>query len=167
MEVKKNWTERLRERLTEYVDKRFEDYRGQIALDLSRGLAGLAGLVAIWTIGIICSVFVGIALALFLAWGLSFWIGQFAYIVSFFTIAIVFLGIAYFIIQHKEKYIEDPVFKIMSKTLRSPEFWGLEDKNEVKEATDKELIKMDEPQTAENDNDQSTTDEPIDPNLQS
>lgn len=161
---KKNWTERLRERLTEYVDKRFEDYRGQIAIDLARGLAGLAGLVAIWTIGILCSVFVGIALALFFAWALSFWIGQFAYIVSFFIIAIIFIGIAYFIIKHKEKYIEDPVFKIMSKTLRSPEFWGLEEDKEEETTTSTEIIADDKKQTTKEE-ETNTEDSDINPQL--
>lgn len=153
---KKNWTERLRERLTEYVDKRFEDYRGQIALDLARGLAGLAGLVAIWTIGILCSVFIGIALALFFAWILSFWMGQFAYIISFLSIAIIFSGIAYFIIKHKEKYIEDPVFKIMSKTLRSPEFWGIEDSEKEEASNDLDVNK--------NNDNQDIAEDPMEPN---
>ena len=44
---KPSWTENLRVKITQYVDERFEEYRGQIAVDLARGLASLAGLIAI------------------------------------------------------------------------------------------------------------------------
>ena len=55
---KASWTEQLRVKITDYVDERFEDYRGQISIDLARGLASLAGLIAIWTLAIVCLLFV-------------------------------------------------------------------------------------------------------------
>ncbi|BDS15532.1 phage holin family protein [Aureispira anguillae] len=131
---KKTITDRVKETLTEYLDTKFDDYRGQIALDLARGLASLAGLIAIWTLAIVCLMFVSIALALLLGWIFSFFMSSFAYVLSFLLIAIVLLSVAYYILKHKEKYIEAPVFKIMSETLRSPETWGLENRS----ASDKE-----------------------------
>lgn len=125
---KKTITDRVKDVLTEYLDDKFEDYRGQISLDLARGLASLAGLVAIWTLAIVCVVFVSIAFALLLGWALSFWMSSFAFVLSFLIVAVILLCSAFIILLNKEKLIEEPVFTIMAKTLRSPETWGLEDK---------------------------------------
>lgn len=132
---KKTITDRVKESLTEYLDAKFEDYRGQIALDLSRGLASLAGLVAIWSLAIICMMFASITFALLLGWGFSFFMNSFAYILSFLLVAVGLLSFAYYILLHKEKYIEEPVFKIMAEALRKPEIWGIKDKQAKKEET--------------------------------
>lgn len=127
---KKGITDRIKDVLTEYIDKKFEHYRGQIANDLAKGLASLAGLIAIWSLAIICLIFVSFTLALLLGWIFSFWMQSFAYVLSFLIVAVALLGTAFFVLINKEKYIEDPVFKIMSETLRNPETWGLEKKPE-------------------------------------
>lgn len=133
---KKTITDRVKESLTEYLDAKFEDYRGQIALDLARGLAALAGLVVIWTLVIVCTLFVALTIGLLLGWLLSFFLSSFAYILSFLIIAISLMAAAYYLFKNKEQYIEEPVFKIMSETLRSPETWGIEsDNNNSKEPT--------------------------------
>ncbi len=126
---KQSWTEQLRVKITKYVDERFEDYRGQIAIDLARGLASLAGFVAIWTLAIVCLIFVAFTLALLLGWGFSFWMQDFAYVLSFLLVALALLGGAYFILKNKKEYIEEPVFKIMSESLRSSEMLEKEAEN--------------------------------------
>ena len=127
---KPSWTEQLRVKITQYVDERFEEYRGQISIDLAHGLAALAGLIAIWTLAIVCVLFVAFTLALVFGWIFSFWIPSFAYVLSFMLVATVLIAGAYYLLQHKKKHIEDPVFKIMSESLRSPESWDIkEDEN--------------------------------------
>lgn len=116
---KKSITDRVKESLTDYLDDKFEDYRGQIALDLARGLGSLAGLVAVWSLAIISAMFLSIAVALLLGWLLSFFMASFAYTLSFLLIALVLIGAAAYIIKHQEKYIITPVFNIMSKSLRT------------------------------------------------
>lgn len=118
---KKTISDRIKEVLTEYIDTKFEDYRAQIALDLSNGLAALAGLIAIWTLAIVCVIFVSITMALLLGWLLSFWLYHFGYILSFLLIAGGLMGGAYWLLKNKKEYIEEPVFNIMSKTLRTEE----------------------------------------------
>lgn len=114
------FTGKVKDSLTDYLDKKFDDYRGQIALDLSRGLAVLAGLIAILSLVIVSGVFLSVALALLLGWLLSLvWAGP-TYIISFLLVSTVLFGGAYYMIKHKERYIEEPVFKAVSKVLRSP-----------------------------------------------
>lgn len=121
---KKNITDRAKDLVTEYADAKFEDYRGQISLDLARGLAALAGLVALWTLAVVCVMFLSFTLALLLGWIFSFWLKSFAYVLSFALVATALLSAAYYLFKNKEKYIEEPVFKIMAETLRSPETWS-------------------------------------------
>lgn len=136
---KPSWTEQLRVRITQYVDERFEEYRGQIAVDLARGLASLAGLIAIWTLAIVCVLFVAFTLALLLGWMLSFWMpASFAYVLSFLLVASALMGAAYFLLQNKEAYIEEPVYKIMSESLRSPMVAEAEKAEEMTEKTPQE-----------------------------
>lgn len=116
---KKSITNRVKESLTDYLDDKFEDYRGQIALDLARGIGALAGLVALWSAAIIAAMFFSFAFALFLGWVFSFFISTFAYALSFLLVSIILIGVAVFIIKHKEKYIVTPVFDLMSTTLRT------------------------------------------------
>lgn len=115
----KNITDRLKDNITKYVDTKFEEYRSQIAVDLAKGLASLAGLIAIWTLAIVCVIFVSFAVALLLGWVLSHWMQSFAYVLSFLLIAVTLLSGAFFILINKEKYIEIPVYKTMSATLRA------------------------------------------------
>lgn len=141
---KKTITDRVKDVLTEYMDKKFDDYRGQIAMDLSRGLAGLAGLVAIWTLFIVCTMFGSFAIALLLGWVLSFWLSSLGFVISFIFIAIVLLSGAVYLFLHKEKYIEDHVYKVVSETLRNPDTWGIKDKTKkekTKESTVSEVKK--------------------------
>ena len=154
---KKTLTDRVRDTLTEYIDTKFEDYRGQISLDLARGLAALAGLIAIWTLAIVCLMFVSITFALLIGWALSFWMSSFAFVLSFLIVAVILLGAAFYILMNKEKYIEEPVFKIMAETLRSPETWGLGNKksNSKKETAKKTKKPSSEKKTS----DKNKTDE--------
>lgn len=115
------FTGKVKDSLTDYLDKKFDDYRGQIALDLSRGLAVLAGLIAILSLAIVSGVFMAITIALLLGWLLSlFWQGP-TYIVSFLVIGATLFGGAAYLIKYKEHYIEEPVFRAVSKVLRSPD----------------------------------------------
>jgi len=116
---KKSITNRVKESLTDYLDDKFEDYRGQIALDLARGIGALAGLVALWSVIIIAAMFLSISIALVLGWALLFFMESFAYALSFLLISIVLITVATYIMKHKEKYIVTPVFDLMSKTLRT------------------------------------------------
>lgn len=140
---KKTITDRAKDMVTDYVDTKFEDYRGQISLDLARGLATLAGLIALWTLAIVCLMFVSITLALLLGWIFSFWMKSFAFVLSFLIIAIGLLSGAFYLLIHKEKYIEEPVFKIMADTLRSPETWGVGKKGKIPVSIIKEKEKKD------------------------
>lgn len=125
---KKSITDRVKDSLTDYLDDKFEDYRGQIALDLARGLGALAGLVALWSVAIIAGIFFSIAVALLLGWAFSFFIKSFAYALSFLLVSMILIAVAAYIIKYKEKYIVTPVFNIMSKTLRTT--LGIDPKNE-------------------------------------
>lgn len=149
---KLSWTDQLKDKITKYVDELFEDYRGQLSIDLSRGLAALAGLIALWTLAIVCVVFISITVALLIGWALSFYMQKFAYILGFLTVALVLLAIAYYIMKHKKQYIEQPVFRTMSKALRSPlekENHGLHPERVevevVPESTTPSIIPTDEP----------------------
>ena len=116
---KKSITDRVKESLTDYLDDKFEDYRGQIALDLARGIGALAGLVALWSVAIIAGMFFSIAIALLLGWAFSFFMESFAYTLSFLLVSMLLFAVAAFIIKHKEKYIVTPVFDLMATTLRT------------------------------------------------
>jgi hypothetical protein len=124
---KRSITDRVKESLTDYLDVKFEDYRGQIASDLAKGIGALAGLVALWSVIIIAVMFLSISIALVLGWALSFFMESFAYALSFLLISIVLITIAAYIIKYKEKYIVTPVFNLMSKTLRTT--MGLDEDN--------------------------------------
>lgn len=117
---KKTITDRVKDSLTDYLDEKFDNYRGQIALDLSRGLAALAGLIALWSVAIIGGIFLAVSLSLLLGWLLSFVMDSGSYVVSFGLMTVVVLAGTYYIIKNKDKLIEEPVFKIMSDMLRSP-----------------------------------------------
>ncbi len=117
---KKTITDRVKDSLTDYLDEKFDNYRGQIALDLSRGLAALAGLIAMWSIAIISGVFLAVALALLVGWLLSFALPAGSYVVSFALMSVIIFGGTYYLIKNRDRYIEEPVFNIMSKMLRSP-----------------------------------------------
>lgn len=125
---KKSITDRVKDSLTDYLDDKFEDYRGQIALDLARGLGSLAGLVALWSVAVIAVIFISIALALLLGWAFSFFIQSFAYVLSFLIVAVALIIAARYIVKHREQYIVTPVFEIMAKTLRSN--FGLDEEQE-------------------------------------
>lgn len=117
---KKTITDRVKDSLTDYLDEKFDNYRGQIALDLSRGLAALAGLIAVWSIAIISGIFLTVSMALLIGWLLSFAMPQGSYVVSFGLMAVGIFAGTYHLIKNKERYIEEPVFKLMSEMLRSP-----------------------------------------------
>jgi hypothetical protein len=117
---KKTITDRVKDSLTDYLDEKFDNYRGQIALDLSRGLAALAGLIALWSIAIVGGVFVAVAVSLLLGWLLSFVMPAGSYVLSFGVMAAVVFGGTYYLIKNKDRLIEEPVFNIMSEMLRSP-----------------------------------------------
>lgn len=118
--TKKNITDRVKDSITEYVDEKFDQYRGQISFDLSRGLAALAGLVALWSVAIISGIFLAITLSLLIGWLLSLVMAEGGYLVSFGMMALAIIAGTYFLIKNKKQYIEDPVFKIMSEVLRTP-----------------------------------------------
>ncbi len=112
-----NWTDKVRDKLTAYVDERFEDYRERIAQDLSQGLATLAGLIAIWTVALLCLVFLGIVFSLLLAQILRPWAGEWAYLIGFSGIAILLIGLGSLLLIRRLYIIEKPVFKAMLKAL--------------------------------------------------
>lgn len=114
------FTGRVKDSLTQYLDQKFDDYRGQVVVDLSKGLAALAGLITLLSVVIVGSVFSAATLALLLGWLLSLvWAGP-TYLVSFILVNALLFGGASYLIKNKERYIEEPVFKIVSKALRSP-----------------------------------------------
>lgn len=117
---KSSWTDQIKDKVTVYVDELFQEYRGQITIDLARGLSALAGLIALWTMAIVCVVFIGTTIALLIGWLLSFYLNTFGYIIGFLLVSMSFLGAAYYVLKHKDKYIEQPVFHTMSDALRSP-----------------------------------------------
>lgn len=113
--------DKLKESLTQYIDEKFESYRGQIASDLSTGIASLAGIIAIWSLFIICLIFLFASIAILMGWFLQAWMGTFAYIFSFLFVSFLLLVLSAFLLLNRKKIIENPVFKIISKTLRNPE----------------------------------------------
>lgn len=118
--TKKNITDRVKDSITEYMDEKFDQYKGQISFDLSRGLAALAGLVALWSVAIISGIFLAITLSLLIGWLLSFVMDEGGYLVSFGMMALAIIAGTYFLIKNKKEYIETPVFEIMSNVLQVP-----------------------------------------------
>jgi hypothetical protein len=112
-----NWSNKLLHKITSYIDTRFEDYRSQIADDLAKGLAVLAGLVALWTVAIISVVFAAFTFALLIGFLLSFWLGTLAYILSFLTCSLILFAGSYWLLKNKRTYIEMPIEKLLSKVL--------------------------------------------------
>ncbi|MCH2021132.1 MAG: phage holin family protein [Saprospiraceae bacterium] len=129
---KKTLSDRLKEVLTDYIDSKFEDYRGHLANDLSKGLASLAGLVAIWSLAIVCLMFFSISIALLLGWAFTFWMSSFSYVFSFLIIAVLLLGISIYILKNIKKIIEDPVYKIMSISLNETQNQVSQNKEAIK-----------------------------------
>lgn len=115
------WKDRLTTKINTYIDNRFDTYRGQLSTDLSSGLAALAGLIAVWTLFIVLVVFIGIALALWLGVLLRPWLPQTATVWGFSGIALLFIGLAYYVFLHRKRLIETPVYRITSRALRAPE----------------------------------------------
>ncbi len=138
---KKTLADRLKEVLTEYIDTKFEEYRGQISNELSKGIAALAALVAIWSLIIIGIIFISFTTALILGWVLSGWIPGFAYQISFLTVSMILIAIAYFILKNKKKYIVKPVYEIISKELNNPEYVPEAEITEVEKKADTVIIK--------------------------
>lgn len=112
-----NWSNKLLDRITSYIDTRFEDYRSQIADDLAKGLAVLAGLIALWTVAIISLVFGAFTLALLIGFSLSFWLGTLAYILSFLICSLLLFAGSYWLLKNKRTFIEKPVEQLMAKVL--------------------------------------------------
>lgn len=112
---------RIKNRINEYVDERFEDYRGQIARDVAKGLGALAGLLALWTAGLVAAFFVGITVALLLASFLPSDWGLWRYLLGFITIALFQVVVVYQLLKHRKSWIEQPVEQITAKALRSPD----------------------------------------------
>ena len=103
---------KMANRVADFLDDRFDEYRSQISIDISKGLSKLAGVLAIWTMIIICLVFVGLAVAL----GLGALLGS--YIAGFAIVALLHLGTMYVVIRNQKKWIEEPIFNISKKALR-------------------------------------------------
>ncbi len=119
---KTSLTDKIKESLAEFVDEKFEDYRGQISNDLSQGLGGLAGLIAIWSLVIICTLFVALSIALLLGWFFSFWWSTLGYVFSFLLVSSLLIGLAFCVIRYKKTWIEAPVYKIISQLLNNPNY---------------------------------------------
>jgi hypothetical protein len=113
------FSDRVKDKVQSFTDQKFEDYRGQVSVDLARGIATAAGLVALWTAIVLVLLFGNIALGFFLAWLIRPWCGDLSYALSFGGIALVFCGLCYWVIRYRFKYIEMPVFRLISHALRS------------------------------------------------
>lgn len=112
---------RIKNRINSYVDERFEDYRGQIARDVAKGLGALAGLLALWTAGLVAAFFVGVTFALLFASFLPIDWGIWRYLLGFITIALLQVIVVYILLQRRKTWIEQPVEQITASALRSPE----------------------------------------------
>ena len=112
-----NWTDKLKDKLTAYVDERFEDYKERLAEDLSKGIATLAGLVLIWTVAVIGVIFVGIAMSLLLAELFRPWLANWAYLLGFLVVAMAIGALGYWLIKNKVQYVEKPVYLDILKSL--------------------------------------------------
>lgn len=112
---------RIKNRINEYVDHRFEDYRGQIARDVAKGLGALAGLLALWTAGLVATFFVGITLSLLIASFLPIVWGIWRYLIGFILIALLQVVVVYVLLRRRKTWIEEPVEQITAHALRSPE----------------------------------------------
>ena len=112
-----NWSEKLRERLTAYADERFEDYKGRLSTDLSQGIATLASLLTIWTIAMVCLIFIGIMLGMFLTQILSFWVGNWSGVLGFLIITILYIIIGSWFLKNRVKFVENPVYKAVYDAL--------------------------------------------------
>ncbi len=115
-------TDKIKEALAEFVDEKFEEYRGQISNELSKGIAGLAGLVVIWSMAIMGCLFMAFSVALLIGWVLSFYWPVFGYVVSFLCISCCLIILAYCLFKKKQTLIEQPVYKIISILLENPNF---------------------------------------------
>lgn len=119
-------------RVADFMDDRFDEYRGQISIDISKGLSKLSGVIAIWSMIIISLIFAGLALAI----GLGLIIGS--YIAGFAIIAVLQLFVMYMVFRNKKKWIEDPIFTISKKALRG-RITGNEEDEKLFEETVKQI----------------------------
>ncbi|MEM7104429.1 MAG: hypothetical protein AAF502_14930 [Bacteroidota bacterium] len=103
---------KMANRVADFLDDRFDEYRGQISIDISKGLSKLAGVIAIWTMIILFLVFSGLAIAL----GLGALTGS--YIAGFAIVAVIHILIMYLVMKNLGKWIEEPIFNISKKALR-------------------------------------------------
>ena len=118
---KKSWTDKLKAHVGGFTDERFGEYRDQIAEDLAQGVSRLAGLVIIWTLGLILALFSGLALAFLIAWLLEPWLGGAHYVLGFGLTTAALYALAHRIWHRHKAVWEDEVYQRIAKALRAPE----------------------------------------------
>ena len=117
----------MADRVTDFLDEKFDDYRSQISIDISKGLSKLSSVIAIWTMILICMIFAGLALGL----GIGALIGS--YLVGFAIVAFLQLLAMYLVYMKRTKWIEEPIYNISKKALRGRLTGSEEDEELLKE----------------------------------
>ena len=131
MNGEKGLTKKIANRLTAYVDERFEDYRNQITMDLSKGLAALSGVIVIWTIIILIVVFIGITLSFFLGKVLN------SNTYGFLIVTGVMIIGGSLIMLRRKALVESRVLEIAKRALRVDEQIGQGKEELMKEALER------------------------------
>ena len=110
------WTDRLREKLTDYVDEKFVDYRERLANDLARGVAALAILVVKWSLLLLLVFFSAIMLAFFAAELLRPYFTSWAYTLGFGMVLCILITLLLWF-RTRLNWMEHKVFDDIKKSL--------------------------------------------------
>lgn len=115
-----SWTDRLKEKLTEYIDEQFIEYRERLANDLARGVGALAILAVKWTLFLLLLFFGAIMISFLLAELLRPFVASWAY-VSGFGIVLLMLMLFLAWISRKLVWMEARVSEDIRKALLEEE----------------------------------------------
>lgn len=117
---KNSWTDRLKEKLTVYIDEQFVEYRERLANDLARGVGALAILAVKWTLFLLILFFGAALMAFLLAELLRPLVASWAY-VSGFGIVLLILMVFLAWISRKLSWMENRVFEDIRTALLEEE----------------------------------------------
>ncbi len=115
---KNSWTEKLKDKLSTYIDERFTAYREQLANDLARGVSTLAALLVMWSTFLLLLFFTALVFSFLLAELCRPWVGSWAYVLGF-GFVLCSLSLLIYFIRGALPSIEKRVFEDIKKALLS------------------------------------------------
>ncbi len=105
--------EKIVNKINGFVDQRFNTYREQISDDVAEGVSTMAGMITVWTMSLLSTIFIGIAGG----FALSSWSGS--YLIGFSIIAGLIFIISVIIVSFRKTLIVDPVYKAINSAFQA------------------------------------------------